>query len=122
MVRRANRYFQNLKTKGILSVFRLAKGDYSSRERERALCKRQAAFSWNLLNLLYVRYLELAGLGCLSFPAELQREGRCLPLFFKAFRDRQCRFTRFWPAWILNSGIKQVLWACLPVLCFSPDR
>lgn len=27
MVRRANRYFQNLKTKGILSVFKLAKGD-----------------------------------------------------------------------------------------------
>lgn len=76
MVRRANRYFQNLKTKGILNVFRLAKGDYSSRERERALCKRQAAFSWNLLNLLYVHYLELlAGLGRLSFPAELQREG-----------------------------------------------
>lgn len=76
MVRRANRYFQNLKTKGILNVFRLAKGDYSSRERERALCKRQAASSWNLLNLLYVHYLELlAGLGRLSFPAELQREG-----------------------------------------------
>lgn len=76
MVRRANRYFQSLKTKGILSVFRLAKGDYSSRERERALCKRQAASSWNLLNLLCVRYLELlAGLGRLSFPAELQREG-----------------------------------------------
>lgn len=34
MVCRANRYFQNLKTKGILSVFRLAKGDYSSRELE----------------------------------------------------------------------------------------
>lgn len=34
MVCRANRYFQNLKTKGILSVFRLAKGDYSSREHE----------------------------------------------------------------------------------------
>lgn len=79
MVRRANRYFQNLKTKGILSVFRLAKGDYSSRERERALCKRQAAFSWNLLNLLYVRYLELAGLGRLSFPAELQRERQVSP-------------------------------------------
>lgn len=75
MVRRANRYFQNLKTKGILSVFRLAKGDCSSRERERALCRRQAASSWNLLNLLCVRYLELAGLGRLSFPAELQREG-----------------------------------------------
>lgn len=47
MVRRANRYFQNLKTKGIMSVFvfRLAKGDYSSRERERALWKRQARHS-----------------------------------------------------------------------------
>lgn len=42
MVHRANRYFQNLKTKGIMSVFKLAKSDYSNIEYERALWKGQA--------------------------------------------------------------------------------
>lgn len=42
MVHRMNRYFQNLKTKGIMSVFKLAKGDYSNIEYEIALWKKQA--------------------------------------------------------------------------------
>lgn len=42
MVHRANRYFQNLKTKGIMSAFKLAKGNFSNIEYEIALWKKQA--------------------------------------------------------------------------------
>lgn len=79
MVRRANRYFQNLKTKGILSVFRLAKGDYSSRERERALCKRQAAFSWNLLNLLVCALFRTGRFGTPQLPSRAAERRQVSP-------------------------------------------